>query len=147
LRKDVRLQAGMGSLAFVFAFAEPFEDGEPGLLGVRDGQRFELGRRMELGDYFADRFLAERTLGEGRGVERTAEGELATADGTVAVAQFVFVEWHGYGRGVGSGGMRANIVLAGSMETARKQAVWLGSCAGGGKMVLSFSGEARKVFL
>lgn len=83
-----------GLLPLVFALADFFEHGEPGLFCVRDGQRLEFVRRTETGKNFAHRLFARRTIRERLGRERTVQGEFPAADLAVAFAQFVFVKGH-----------------------------------------------------
>jgi hypothetical protein len=82
------------SLPFVFALADFFQHGEPGLFRVRDGQRLELVRRIEGGNDFAHRLFARRTMRQRLGRERPAQGELAAANHAVAFAKLVFVKRH-----------------------------------------------------
>ena len=82
-------------LPLVFALADLFEHGEPGLLGVRDGERLELVRRIERGNDFAHRLLARRTMRQRLGRKRPAQGEFPAAHLAVAFAQLVFVKGHG----------------------------------------------------
>ena len=82
------------SLPFVFALADFFEDGEPGLFRVRDGERLELVRRTEIGKDFAHRLAARGTIRERFGRERTVQREFPAADFAVAFAKFVFVKRH-----------------------------------------------------
>ena len=81
-------------LSLVFALADLFEHGEPRLLGVRNGQRLELVRRIEGGNDFAHRLFARRTMRQRLGRKRPAQGELSAADLAAAFAQLVFVKGH-----------------------------------------------------
>ena len=83
------------SLPFVFALADFFQHGEPGLFSVGDGERLELVRRIEGGNDFAHRLFARRTMDQRLGRERPSQGEFSTADPAVAFAQLVFVKRHG----------------------------------------------------
>ena len=51
------------SLPFVFALVDTLEHSEPGFLCVRDGERLELGWRVEHGNHLAHRFSAGRACG------------------------------------------------------------------------------------
>ena len=82
------------SLSLVFALADFFKHGEPGLFRVGDGERLELVRRIEGGDDFAHRLPARGTMRQRLGRQRAAQGELAAAHLAVAFAQFVFVKRH-----------------------------------------------------
>jgi len=83
------------SLPLVFALADLFKHGEPGLFRVGDGERLELVRRIEGGNDFAHRLFAGGTMRQRLGRKRTAQGEFSPADFAVAFAQFIFVKWHG----------------------------------------------------
>jgi hypothetical protein len=91
-------------LSFVFAFINAFEDGEPGIFGIGDGERFEFGGGIELGYELADGSFAEGTLGDRGCVDGAAQGEGAAAYFAVAlvVADFVFVEGHRVARIIGT---------------------------------------------
>ena len=82
------------SLSLVFALADFFKHGEPGLFRVGDGERLELVRRIEGGNDLAHRLFARRTMRQRLGRQRAAQGELAAAHLAVAFAQFVFVKRH-----------------------------------------------------
>ena len=81
-------------LPFVFALADFFKHGKPGLFRVGDGQRLEFVRRIEGGNDLAHRLFARRTMRQRLGRKRSAQRELAAADLAVAFAQFVFVKRH-----------------------------------------------------
>src|SRR6266849_4195378 len=81
-------------LPLVFAFAQALQDGEPGLLGVGDGNGLQFDRRVESGDHFAHGLFAGRTSLEFRRAQGAAEGELPAADHATACAQFIFIERH-----------------------------------------------------
>ena len=82
------------SLPLVFTLAETLEHSEPGLLGVRNGQRLELVRRIEGGNDFAHRLFARRTMRQRFGRKWPAQREFPAADLAAALAQFVFVKGH-----------------------------------------------------
>ena len=82
------------SLSLVFALADFFKHGEPGLFRVGDGERLELVRRIEGGNDFAHRLFARRTMRQRLGRKRTVQSEFATAHLAVTFAQFVFVKGH-----------------------------------------------------
>ncbi len=83
-------------MPLVFAFTYTFEDGEPGIFGVGNGEGLEFGGGIELGDDLADRTFAEGTLGDWGGIDGAAQREGSRADFafTLAIADFVFVEGH-----------------------------------------------------
>ena len=81
-------------MPLIFALAEFFIDLEAGFLGVREGNGLELVRRTEIGNDFAHRLFARRTIRERLGRERTVQREFPAADLAVAFAQFVFVKRH-----------------------------------------------------
>ena len=83
------------SLPFVFALAEFFIDLKAGFLRVREGDRFGFLRGTEIGNDFAHRLFARRTIRQRLGRERTVQGEFPAADLAVAFAQFIFVNRHG----------------------------------------------------
>ena len=93
--KSGNFQPSINSLLLIFAFAEPFKHGEPGLFRVRDGQRLELVGRIEGGNDFAHRLFAGRTFRQFRRAQWPTQGEFSAADLALAFAQFVFVERHG----------------------------------------------------
>ena len=82
------------SLSLVFALADFFKHGEPGLFRVGDGERLELVRRIEGGNDFAHRLFARRTMRQRPGRKRPAQREFPAADLAAALAQFVFVKGH-----------------------------------------------------
>jgi len=88
------LNSQPGLLPFVFALAETLEHGEPGLFRVRDGERFELVRRIEGGNDFAHRLFARRTMRQRLGRKRPAQREFPAAGLAAAFAQLVFVKRH-----------------------------------------------------
>lgn len=88
------IQPITNSLPFIFAFADLFEHGEPGLFGVRNGQRLELGRRVETGNDFAHRLFAGRAFGQLRRAQRPAQREPPAAHLALASTQLVLVKRH-----------------------------------------------------
>ena len=81
-------------LLFVFAFAEAFEDGESGFLGVADRERLGLNRRIERGDDLANGAFASGAGGQFGCADRAPQRELSTADDAVAIANLIFVKRH-----------------------------------------------------
>ena len=94
--KAGNFQPSTNLLLLIFTLAEPFEHGEPGLFGVRDGQRLELVRRIEGGNDLAHRLFAGRTFRQLRRAQRPAQGELTAAHLAFAFAQLVFVKRHDF---------------------------------------------------
>ncbi len=82
------------SLSLVFALADFFKHGEPGLFRVGDGKRLELVRRIEGGNDFVHRLFARRTMRQRLGRKRPAQREFPAAHLAVAFAQLVFVKRH-----------------------------------------------------
>lgn len=80
------------SLPLIFPFANPLEDGKPGLLRI--GYR-DLLRRVERRKHFTNRLLTSRAMGQRFSRQRAAQNELSTAYLAVTFAEFVFVQWHG----------------------------------------------------
>src|SRR5437763_1806364 len=78
-------------LPLVLSFAQTLEDGKPGLLRVRDGQRLEFHGRSEPGNNFAHGLFARRAIRQRLGRERPMQGEFSAAHLAVAVSLFVFV--------------------------------------------------------
>ena len=84
----------MASLLLVFAFADTLQYREAGFLGVGNGGRLQLHRRIKGRNDFSNRLFARRTLGQRRGAEGPAQTELAAAGLALAFAKFVLVEGH-----------------------------------------------------
>ena len=83
------------SLLFIFALAQTLEHGEARLLGVGNGERLELDRRIKGRDELAHRAAADGTDFQRRRMEGAPQGELPAADLAFAFTQLVFVKGHG----------------------------------------------------
>src|SRR5262245_29054600 len=84
----------MRLLTFVLPLVNAFQHGEPGLFRVGIGKRLKLHRRIKSRHQLSHRLLARRAMRQWLGRKRTAQREPAAAHLAIALAQFVFVNWH-----------------------------------------------------
>lgn len=82
------------SLTFVFALAEPLEDGESRFLGIGNREWLEFHRRAEGGKNFPHWLLARGTIRQRFRGQRAVQRECPAAHRAATVAQFVFVYRH-----------------------------------------------------
>ena len=82
-------------LLLVFALAGLFEDREPGVLGVRNRERFQFHGGTKAGDHFTNGLLASGAFLQRWRTQRTVQRELPTAHHAIALAKLIFVNRHG----------------------------------------------------